>query len=114
MGARFRGSNKVRFNRWSKKCTITDMEPARRFVYETNVDIMGGPTYWTFALEPTDQGCHVRQSYRIDNLPRAAEWMFSKMLPEHVDRSQALREDITRLGALAAKAPVADDAGRAH
>ncbi len=106
VGARFRGSNKVRFNRWSKKCTITDMEPAHRFVYETNVDFMGGPTRWTFTLEPTADGCHVAQSFQIDHMPKAAEWVLAKMLPEHADRSQALREDLTRLGALAAKEPI--------
>lgn len=110
VGARFRGSNKVRFSRWSKKCTITDLQPARRFVYETSVDMMGGPTEWTFTLEPTEIGCHVMQSFKIDNLPRAAEWMIAKMIPEHVERSQALRADLERLGVLAAKSPVAGDA----
>ena len=110
VGARFRGSNKVRFSRWSKKCTITDLQPPRRFVYETSVDMMGGPTEWTFTLEPTENGCHVTQSFKIDNLPRAAEWMIAKMIPEHADRSQALREDLERLGALAAKSTVPRDA----
>ncbi len=113
VGAKFRGSNKVRFNRWSKKCTITDLEPARRFVYDTGVDMMGGPTVWTFTLEPTEVGCKVTQSFKIDNLPKAAGWMISKMLPEHADRSQALREDLERLGVLAAKTAVAGAADEA-
>ncbi len=110
VGARFRGSNKVRLSRWSKKCTITDLQPPRRFVYETSVDMMGGPTEWTFTLEPTETGCRVTQSFKIDNMPRAAEWLIAKMIPEHLERSQALRADLERLGALAANSPLDPDA----
>jgi indolepyruvate ferredoxin oxidoreductase len=38
--ARFRGSNKARFARWSRPCTITELDSARRFVYRTNGGIM--------------------------------------------------------------------------
>ena len=102
VGARFRGTNKARFARWSRPCTISVLDPARRFTYRTNGGIMGDVTEWTFTLEPTDTGCRITQSYEIISLPRAAEWAISRMLPEHIDRTQALREDLERLGTVAA------------
>lgn len=105
VAARFRGTNKARFARWSRPCTISALDPERSFTYRTNGGIMGDATEWTFTLEPTDNGCRITQSYEIISLPRAAEWVISKMLPEHVDRSQALREDLERLGAVAATIP---------
>lgn len=105
VGAQFRGSNKVRYARWSKKCTITELVPTRKFVYDTGVDMMGGPTVWTFALEPAAGGCHLTQSYAIENLPRTAEWLIGHVIPEHADRSKALRADLERLGDIAAQLP---------
>jgi len=105
VGARFRGANKARFARWSKPCTITELEPSRRLVYRTNGGIMGDATEWTFALEATGDGCRVVQSYEILSLPRAVEWAILTMVPEHLDRSAALREDLVRLGTVAAGRP---------
>lgn len=105
VGARFRGANKARFARWSKPCTITELEPSRRLVYRTNGGIMGDATEWAFALEATGEGCRVVQSYEILSLPRAVEWAIVKMVPEHLDRSAALREDLVRLGTVAAGRP---------
>jgi uncharacterized protein YndB with AHSA1/START domain len=105
VAARFRGTNKARFARWSRPCTISVLDPGRRFTYRTNGGVMRDATEWTFTLEPTDGGCRITQSYRIISLPRAAEWAISKMLPEHIDRSQALRQDLERLGSAAAAVP---------
>ena len=91
MGARFRGTNKARFARWSRPCTIGVLDAERCFTYRTNGGVMQDATEWTFTLEPTDSGCRITQSYEIISLPRATEWAISKVLPEHVDRSQALR-----------------------
>jgi uncharacterized protein YndB with AHSA1/START domain len=102
VGARFRGANKARFARWSKPCTITALEPSRRLVYRTNGGITGDATEWTFTLEPTDEGCRITQSYEILSLPRAVEWVILKVVPEHLDRSAALRQDLERLGQVAA------------
>ncbi len=109
VGARFRGANKARFARWTKPCTITDLQPARRLVYRTNGGIMGDATEWAFALEPTERGCRIVQSYEILSLPRAVEWAILKMVPEHLDRSEALREDLARLGTVAAAASPGGD-----
>lgn len=105
-GVRFRGANKNGFARWSKKCTITDVEPTRRFVYETHSSALDpGATRWSFTLEPAAGGCRLSQSFEIINMPKAAEWVITKVLPAHIDRTQELRADLERLGALAAQVP---------
>lgn len=106
VGARFRGANKARFARWSKPCTITELEAPHRLVYRTNGGLMGDATEWTFSLEATEPGCRIVQCYEILSLPRAVEWAILRMVPEHLDRSSALRQDLVRLGAVAAGQPV--------
>lgn len=104
VGARFRGANRVRFARWSKPCTITELEPPHRLVYRTNGGIMGDATEWSFTLEPRGSGCRIVQSYEILSLPRVLEWAILMMVPEHEDRSAALRADLHRLGVVASGA----------
>lgn len=100
--ARFRGANKARFACWSRPCTISVLDAERQFAYRTDGGIMRDCTGWTFTLEPTDSGCRITQSFEIISLPRVIEWAISKILPEHIDRSKALCEDLERLGAVAA------------
>ncbi len=108
VAARFRGTNKARFARWSRPCTIVVLDADRCFTYRTNGGVMRDATEWAFTLEPTDSGGRITQSYEIISLPRATEWVISKVLPEHVDRSRALREDLARLGAVAETVPALD------
>lgn len=115
IGAQFLGHNEFRTNKWSKTCTITDVQPVRRFVYETSSSFKDpGATRWTFTLEPTASGCHLTQSFQIIKLAKIAEWIMAKKVPEHVDRSQALHEDLERLSSLATKTPAATDADNSH
>lgn len=106
VGAQFRGSNQVRSNKWAKTCTITELQPDRRFVYQTRSSLKyPGATEWTFVLEPTAEGCRIVQSFQIISLPKVVGWAMGKMVPEHIDRTQALREDLVRLSQVAAKQP---------
>lgn len=101
VGARFRGRNRAGVMRWSRACTITEVEPTKRLVYRTKGGVFGDATEWTFDLEATAGGCRVVQRYKVLSLPRAVEWMILKMVPRHSDRSAALRADIERLGQVA-------------
>ena len=47
----------------------------------------------------------ITRSYEIISLRQATEWVISKVLPEHIDCSRDLREDLERLGAVAAAVP---------
>lgn len=62
-GARFRGSNRNGWHRWSTQVTVTDATPGERFSFD--VDLIGLPiSRWTYRIEPTDDGaCRVTESW---------------------------------------------------
>lgn len=60
-GARFRGTNRNGWRRWSTTCTVTDAEPGRRFAFD--VRTFGIPVArWQYDLEPAGGGCRVTES----------------------------------------------------
>ena len=62
MGARFRGSNRNGWRRWSTACTVVAAEPGSRFSFD--VDLGGLPiSRWTYEFLPEDQGTRVRESW---------------------------------------------------
>jgi uncharacterized protein YndB with AHSA1/START domain len=101
-GARFRGNNKVGRFGWSRVCTVTGIEPGRLFAYRTNGGFPPDSTAWTFVLTPEGSGTRVTQSYEILKFPRLMELATVAFVPPHRDRSEALREDLRRLGRVAA------------
>lgn len=58
VGARFRGSNRHGWHRWSTTCKVTAAEPGRRFAFE--VGLLGTPVAtWAYDIEPDGEGCRV-------------------------------------------------------
>ena len=69
-GARFRGSNRNGWRRWSTSCTVVAAEPGSRFSFD--VDLARLPiSRWTYEFVPEDQGTRVRESWT----DRRAGWM---------------------------------------
>ena len=100
LGFRFRGRNRVGWNRWSRMCTVFRCNANTDFAYATS----GGPgdtTAWHFRLEPTATGTRLTQAYQIVSMPAWLSAMVSVQIPAHSDRTAALREDLRRLAALA-------------
>jgi hypothetical protein len=61
VGARFRGTNKRAWHRWTTTVTVTDAEPGTRFAFD--VTYYGLPiSRWQYDFEPTATGCLVRES----------------------------------------------------
>jgi hypothetical protein len=61
VGARFRGTNKRAWRRWTTTVTVTDAEPGRRFAFD--VTYYGVPiARWQYDFEPAGTGCLVRES----------------------------------------------------
>ena len=61
VGARFRGTNKRTWRRWTTTVTVTDAEPGRRFAFD--VTYYGLPiSRWQYDFEPRGTGCLVRES----------------------------------------------------
>jgi uncharacterized protein YndB with AHSA1/START domain len=83
VGARFRGSNRMGWRRWSTSCTVVTADPGVRFSFD--VDLAGLPiSRWTYEFQPEGQGTRVRESW-VDRRPG---WMdrFAKPLMGIPDR----------------------------
>ncbi len=73
-GARFRGSNRMGWRRWSTTCSIVEAEPGRRFSFD--VKFAGLPiSRWSYEFSPEGDRCTVRERWedrRRDWVVRAA------------------------------------------
>jgi uncharacterized protein YndB with AHSA1/START domain len=58
VGARFKGTNKRGFARWSTTNRVVEAEPGRAFSFETNES----GTRWTYRMEPDGTGTVVTES----------------------------------------------------
>ncbi len=105
VGAKFRGDNQVRRFRWSRICTITELEPERLLSYRTSGGVPSDSTEWRFGLEPVGDGTRITQSFRILKFPRLMELATVVFNPSHRDRRDALRSDLARLGEVSASRP---------
>jgi uncharacterized protein YndB with AHSA1/START domain len=64
-GARFRGTNKAGWQRWSTACEVLESVPGERFSFA----VTAGPAKvatWSYELEPTASGCRVTESWTDD------------------------------------------------
>ena len=82
---------------------VVAVEAPTRFVYQTDGGVAGDRTEWTFELAEVAGGTRIRESYRIVRMPRALEFFVVRLMPSHLDRTDALAGDLRRLGALAAE-----------
>jgi len=102
IGARFRGTSQASWAKWSRTCTITELDPGRRFAYETSSPLHDR-TRWTFDFTDGPSGTTVRQTYLTLSFPRWLELLILTIIPAHRDREDALRADLVRLGQVAAE-----------
>ena len=72
VGARFRGSNRIGPLKWKTSCTVTAAEPGREFAFS----VIGGngreQTRWRYAIEATDAGARLTESFQFVWCPLAA------------------------------------------
>ncbi len=103
VGAQFFGNNRSGRMSWGRRCTITESKPGRTLVYRTSGGIPPDSTEWRFDLGGLPSGgTRIRQSFRILRISRLVEAAIYVFVPQHRDRSDALRGDLLRLGAVAA------------
>ena len=76
LGARFRGTNRRGWRRWSTQVRVTACEPPRRFAFD--VSSLGlAVSRWTYELVPEGDGCRLTETWAdrrgrvIDVLGRA-------------------------------------------
>jgi len=71
VGARFKGTNRRGFMRWSTKPRVVAAEPAREFAFVVNLLIFNREmTKWRYQFEPAAGGTDVTESFEMmDDLP---------------------------------------------
>jgi hypothetical protein len=62
-GARFRGTNRNGWRRWSTECTVTDADPGTRFAFEVRFPPRIPVARWQYDIAALDDGtCRVTES----------------------------------------------------
>ncbi len=107
-GARFQGRNQVGKARWARTCVVVESVPGQELAWRTErTRRTPDTTLWRIRLEPFEGGTRIVQTYDLEIGPVLSR-LFWLLLPAHRDRTDALREDLERLGEVALRtAPVA-------
>jgi hypothetical protein len=102
VGARFRGSNRRGFHRWSTLSTVTDATPGTRFAF--NVTSLGIPiARWQYDITPAGSGCVVTES-TWDHRPtwfNGIGWLVSGVADRAPVNQRNITATLTRLKAKA-------------
>ncbi|MGH3762257.1 SRPBCC family protein [Actinophytocola sp.] len=62
VGARFTGTNRNGWRRWTTTCRVTEAEPGRRFAYEVDTPFKVPISRWEYDLRPDGAGCRVTET----------------------------------------------------
>lgn len=71
VGARFRGSNRRGWRRWSTNCTVVEAEQGRRFAFDVAVGVVPA-SRWTYGFQPDGDGTIVTETW-TDRRPRCLD-----------------------------------------
>lgn len=103
-GARFRGRNRQGLFRWGRVCEVVTAEPPELAWRTVPTTFYPDSTLWRIRVTPTEGGTRLEQSFQVVKAPKVLDLLYASILPAHRDRSEALTEDLRRLGALATPA----------
>ncbi|MET0903617.1 MAG: SRPBCC family protein [Acidimicrobiales bacterium] len=108
-GARFQGRNENGRFKWTRQCEVLSVEQNRSISWRTIPTKLRyrDSTIWTYELEPTGRGCRITQRFEVVQLGPLTDRLFYAVIPAHRDRSDALADDVRRLGEHAATVAVA-------
>jgi hypothetical protein len=102
-GVRFRGTNKAGPWTWSRVNEIVAADAPRRLVWRTVPTLLfPDSSEWRVELAPVDGGTRIVQSYEVLRAPALLGRLYALVIPAHRDRSGGLRDDLRRLGEVAA------------
>ena len=97
VGARFKGSNKYDWMKWSMKCEVKAAEPGRELSWST----MQGDremVRWRYVLEPADGGTELTESFECVWLPLYARLAEDVLMRDRDRRRQdAMRTTLERI-----------------
>jgi uncharacterized protein YndB with AHSA1/START domain len=104
VGARFKGTNKRGFARWSTKPRVVAADPGREFAFV--IDHRGREaTKWTYRFEPDDGGTRVTESFELMmDLPWyfvAADRYMMRVKDRRADLVQSMEQTLGRIKSVA-------------
>ena len=98
-GARFRGKNEQGIFRWGRLCEVVSAEPYELVWRTVPTRLYPDSTEWAIRLAPVDRGTRIEQTFQV--VARTMlEPLYATILPAHRDRTDALRQDLERIGTL--------------
>ena len=106
-GARFRGRNRAGLFRWGRVCEIVSADPYELVWVTVPTALYPDSSEWRIALATVEGGTRISQQFRVLRAPKALAVLYALVIPAHRDRTAALVEDLTRLGAVATRARAA-------
>ena len=102
VGARFRGRNRAGVFRWGRVCEILEVQPYEIVWRTVSTARFPDSTEWRIALSPADGGAtRIEQTFRVVRAPKVLAVLYALVIPAHRDRTEALREDLRRIGEVA-------------
>lgn len=101
-GARFRGRNRAGLFRWGRVCEIVSADPYELVWMTVPTALYPDSSEWRITLTEVDGGTRIAQQFRVLRAPKVLAVLYALLIPAHRDRTRALVEDLTRLGAVAA------------
>jgi uncharacterized protein YndB with AHSA1/START domain len=108
VGARFRGTNRRGWRRWSTQVRVTACEPGRRFAFE--VSSLGlAVSRWTYDIAPAAGGCRLTETWE-DRRGRVID-VLGRLVTGVQDRSAFTAESIERTLAAVREAAEAEQGG---
>ena len=106
-GARFRGRNRAGVFRWGRMCEIVSADPYELVWITVPTALYPDSSEWRLALATVEGGTRISQQFRVLRAPKALAVLYALVIPAHRDRTAALVDDLTRLGAVATRSRAA-------
>lgn len=106
-GARFRGRNRQRLFRWGRLCEVVRIQPHELVWRTVPTCLYPDSTEWALRLAPADGeqgpgGTRIEQTFQVVK-GTWLEPLYALAVPAHRQRLTALKRDLERLGAVAAR-----------
>lgn len=103
-GARFKGSNRYGWMRWSVTCEVRTAEPGRELEWST-VQRGRELVRWRYLFEPADGGTDVTESFEVVWLPPMARFAEDVLMRDRDRRrEEAMRFTLKRIKDIAEEA----------
>lgn len=102
VGARFRGTSKSRFLRWSRTVVVTAAAPGQEFAFSTLLDFFNkDSTNWRYCFESENGGTAVTESYEVTKMPTLFVRVISALAGRPHDMVPHMNQTLARLKAVA-------------